>query len=863
MKVLLGGEGIFDSIHFGLLEKKKHTIMHITDPGNILNQVKHGNPDQVILSSELPSFITIFSEIRKVLPLLPVHVVTTRDNFQTIVAEVKHYGFYCFFMKKSIPYGEINRVLANPKRKLLVVDDDEPVHEIIEYALKKDGFVIKHSYKGRSGLVDVMQLVPDIMLLDINMPDIDGISLLSELKKENMTHIPIIMFTSLSEQSIVEECIALGADRYILKPVDKDGLVKRIYDLLAQYETERLRLLVRYDDFPVDDRSGKSGEELLLVEKAERRELPVAPAVWISDPRGVKEKTEEDKPGEGPGVIESSSDEIELDEEESTGPSEIPETDSIIVVHEKEREAESSPALLPAKDERGSRTGMEKIMVIGTQNTPHRRGTIEDVAVDYLEEHEIDVLFYPDVASSINDLSTGSADLVIFDLSLENAFQQYNSLQETLKRNGTTVPTAFVFPSPFKRRFIPGLQGKVFEQVFERKLKAFDFNRSLSGENDEELENYYVVRDCGRNDLYYFLRNASEEDMAPLKKHLEDNEQATLDQVVKELNTDKFSKLLLRMQNATANTILTAFRQLLDDLAIELKQYDMCGVYMQPVSIMEIKDLGKNPRTRVLIIDDEQDVHEIHSFALEREGYEVASAMTKEEGLEQLERFEPHLVLLDNDLGSDTKGVDLIPALKEKAPDVVITMLTGDPTQELKTLVFSRGGSGFLSKTCKTEEKLEHLREKLAEYFLNRTYCELKKKTLPPSGRVIGLISDKISSYYQQVMREFHLSLIDSNKCSDIDDKIKQLKQIRPELLIIDEEKTDGIEVTQRLKEMEHHLRDERLKTMKVFFVAAPHMDECLEDMLKEEENGYNVEGVIPREQASTVLIRHIKEAFS
>ena len=101
---------------------------------------------------------------------------------------------------------------------ILLIDDDPDVHDLLQRALSRRGFRVESALDGASGLERAHDLMPDVILLDVLMPEMDGWSVLSALKQDRKVgHIPVVMVTMVDEQSLG---FSLGATDYLTKPVE-------------------------------------------------------------------------------------------------------------------------------------------------------------------------------------------------------------------------------------------------------------------------------------------------------------------------------------------------------------------------------------------------------------------------------------------------------------------------------------------------------------------------------------------------------------------------------------------------------------------------------------------------------------------
>lgn len=111
-------------------------------------------------------------------------------------------------------------------KKILVVDDEKPIADILEFNLKKEGFQVFCAYDGEEALQKVKEVQPDIMLLDIMLPKRDGMEVCREVRK---THdFPIIMLTAKDSEIDKVLGLELGADDYVTKPFGTRELIARV-----------------------------------------------------------------------------------------------------------------------------------------------------------------------------------------------------------------------------------------------------------------------------------------------------------------------------------------------------------------------------------------------------------------------------------------------------------------------------------------------------------------------------------------------------------------------------------------------------------------------------------------------------------
>ena len=119
-------------------------------------------------------------------------------------------------------------------RKILVVDDEERMVRFIRLNLEHDGFQVTEAYKGAQAIQKVRDAIPDLILLDVMLPDLDGFEVLKMLREIN--NVPVIMLTAKAEEDDRIKGLELGADDYITKPFSPRELSSRVKAVLRRVE---------------------------------------------------------------------------------------------------------------------------------------------------------------------------------------------------------------------------------------------------------------------------------------------------------------------------------------------------------------------------------------------------------------------------------------------------------------------------------------------------------------------------------------------------------------------------------------------------------------------------------------------------
>ena len=121
------------------------------------------------------------------------------------------------------------------KEKILVIEDDEDIQELLKFNLAKEGYPVLVAGTGEDGLRLATHNLPDLILLDLMLPKIDGLEVCKRLRAHpRASGIPIIMLTAKGEESDVVIGLEIGADDYIVKPFSPKVVIARIRNVLRR-----------------------------------------------------------------------------------------------------------------------------------------------------------------------------------------------------------------------------------------------------------------------------------------------------------------------------------------------------------------------------------------------------------------------------------------------------------------------------------------------------------------------------------------------------------------------------------------------------------------------------------------------------
>lgn len=126
--------------------------------------------------------------------------------------------------------------MTNEKRRILAIDDNADIRELFRLVLEKEDFEVITSANGVDGLSQIKERRPDIVLLDVMMPEFSGFDVLDAIRNDKdakVRALPVLMITAKSSIEDVDRALELGATSYIVKPFRPTKLVEKVHELLA------------------------------------------------------------------------------------------------------------------------------------------------------------------------------------------------------------------------------------------------------------------------------------------------------------------------------------------------------------------------------------------------------------------------------------------------------------------------------------------------------------------------------------------------------------------------------------------------------------------------------------------------------
>ncbi len=129
-------------------------------------------------------------------------------------------------LPESLPAAQPAQVVAPRRQTVLIIDDDDSLSEVLSYRLKQQGFATQAAYSGAAGLEKAKKHPPSAIILDLGLPDTDGLAICEQLADAPETcSTPIVILSGRDEPGLVRRCRAAGCHYFLRKPYDPNVLL--------------------------------------------------------------------------------------------------------------------------------------------------------------------------------------------------------------------------------------------------------------------------------------------------------------------------------------------------------------------------------------------------------------------------------------------------------------------------------------------------------------------------------------------------------------------------------------------------------------------------------------------------------------
>lgn len=246
-KVLISTDNkLMDDILLSMFRRSKVIKPKVVPPADLINFIKRNKADIVILFEELGIYKLLKED--KDTANIPVVSILFEPS-----KRVDHNGDKTWVLGSDMEslYELVINSLPISKKKIMLVDDEEVIHNVIKNALKGDKYEIFSMYEGDSAIRDISKIKPDLVITDITMPGKDGLQVCMEIKSNSDTvGIPVMIVSAHADDQIIEKGFNAGADEYITKPFSMEELVSKVESVLSETLNKRKEKILIVDDSP-------------------------------------------------------------------------------------------------------------------------------------------------------------------------------------------------------------------------------------------------------------------------------------------------------------------------------------------------------------------------------------------------------------------------------------------------------------------------------------------------------------------------------------------------------------------------------------------------------------------------------------
>ena len=152
--------------------------------------------------------------------------------------------------------------------KIFIIEDEPSIIQLVQHNLEKNGFIISSSLNGNDGLKELKKFQPDLLLLDWMLPDLSGIEICKNIRKDNsFKNLPVSMLTAKGEEEDKIKGLDSGVDDYLTKPFSFNELMARIKAVLRRSNPNTVSDNLKFDDLMLDrieKRVFRDGQEIKL-----------------------------------------------------------------------------------------------------------------------------------------------------------------------------------------------------------------------------------------------------------------------------------------------------------------------------------------------------------------------------------------------------------------------------------------------------------------------------------------------------------------------------------------------------------------------------------------------------------------------
>jgi len=224
------------------IEGEGYEFMSAVNGKEMLDILKIKKPDVILLDIMLPAIdgYSLLREMRKYEEYADIPVIILSAKEKKKVGDLFILEKIAFFVEKPFDTKDLMEKIRISmgdkkmnKKRILIVDDEEDILNVLRFRLEANNYEVLLACDGQEGLDKARSEKPDLILLDLMLPKIDGYKVCRMLKfDKNYSAIPIIMVTAKAQKEDKELGDEMGADAYVPKPFDTEALLGKIKELL-------------------------------------------------------------------------------------------------------------------------------------------------------------------------------------------------------------------------------------------------------------------------------------------------------------------------------------------------------------------------------------------------------------------------------------------------------------------------------------------------------------------------------------------------------------------------------------------------------------------------------------------------------
>ena len=146
--------------------------------------------------------------------------------------------------------GLIAEIIGMNKAEILIVDDEEQIRKLLEITLRSNNYTVAHASTAKEGIIMASNHPPDLIILDLGLPDKDGLEVLTELRQWHTN--PIIILSVQNSEEVIVNALDKGANDYLSKPWRTGELLARIRSALRSFPHEDNEPIINSEDLQID-----------------------------------------------------------------------------------------------------------------------------------------------------------------------------------------------------------------------------------------------------------------------------------------------------------------------------------------------------------------------------------------------------------------------------------------------------------------------------------------------------------------------------------------------------------------------------------------------------------------------------------